>query len=756
MDSDSRLEVVPQAKLPLPSSNLQLSFDADQHGDHLFELDDSKEKHLYYLNITHTATRPASPVFAASMFGFLEILRLVPAADLLSLRSTTGDRCLHMSTHSADAIEFLLQIEGIDLCVANATGLTPLHIASMVGFDHNTADDILFLLLGKMTRSQICLQDLYGETALHKAARNGNHSFVRTLVSRMEGVDFALVENAGETVLYHAVRSRNISVTNMVISAMRPEDISIKNADSSTASHWCAEQGEADLLAVVLSRSRVQDLGIQDSDGNTPSHLSAMNSSVRCVELLLEKVMLGDLATQNQNNETPLHMALVGDSAEKVSIQEGRTQLLQLLRQDEERVLSLLVRGMKSEALGLQDVHGFTALSRASFSNSFTVHSNMAISALVDKMQPQDIALPDRLGRTSLHIASCKGQTSLVRIVLDYGANAEIRNRRGCSALLDTVRANTWPKQAIIEMLLAKGANVNVSDSEGYTAIHYAVLNGNGILVAILLDAGANVEATTPRGIKPLHMAVEEENGILQDLLIAGADPNCRLPSGKSVLHCAVYRAHVNNIRNLLEAGADPYTMDNLGCTSIDWASRSPILKEVMLPHCKDYTLTDPTISTAVLKQTIARTARTFKNFLANEEIIVSEADELDLTRLGRSLLLVLDPAEACTAYEVVNRKKIGWIEPVHHAICDSLSCGRSGNITGARHVCRTCPDIDFCSDCAKRYEHELLNEYCQDHKFLVVPGDGWYTLAEGKVNQAGETREEWLERLIKTYGENQ
>ena len=61
------------------------------------------------------------------------------------------------------------------------------------------------------------------------------------------------------------------------------------------------------------------------------------------------------------------------------------------------------------------------------------------------------------------------------------------------------VTATHSGQSAVAAFLIEKGADVN-ADAGGYTALHAAVLRGDGRLVAMLLDRGANVEAVLRRG----------------------------------------------------------------------------------------------------------------------------------------------------------------------------------------------------------------------------------------------------------------
>jgi len=213
-----------------PSSSISRhSVDLDQRVHSDWSLGRRQFDHF---DIADTATEPTFPAFVASMFGFLEVLEITPVADLLLRKARAGDSCLHFGTFSADAATFLLTIDGVDPAVTNDSGSTPLHVASMLG-----RDDVINLLLGRMTRSQICLQDRNGETALHKVSYGAHSDCVKTLIGNLEPDDLTLVDRTGNTVLQHAVRSRNRDVTTTIINAMRPEDVAIKNSEESTALH---------------------------------------------------------------------------------------------------------------------------------------------------------------------------------------------------------------------------------------------------------------------------------------------------------------------------------------------------------------------------------------------------------------------------------------------------------------------------------------------------------------------------------------
>jgi len=70
----------------------------------------------------------------------------------------------------------------------------------------------------------------------------------------------------------------------------------------------------------------------------------------------------------------------------------------------------------------------------------------------------------------------------------------------------------------IVELLIAKGANVNAKDNFDWTPLHSAVY-GNKDIVELLITEGANVNARTRASRTPLWYAKNEGNAEIVELL---------------------------------------------------------------------------------------------------------------------------------------------------------------------------------------------------------------------------------------------
>jgi ankyrin repeat protein len=127
------------------------------------------------------------------------------------------------------------------------------------------------------------------------------------------------------------------------------------------------------------------------------------------------------------------------------------------------------------------------------------------------------------------------------------------------SALADAAMRNDT---ASIRALLPKAAaaDVNASQGDGMTALHWAAERGDAALAEMLVYAGANVSAVTRIGqYTPLHLASKSGSVAVADALIkAGADVKARTTNtGVTALHLAAASGSVDVAKRLIDAGAD-------------------------------------------------------------------------------------------------------------------------------------------------------------------------------------------------------
>ena len=129
--------------------------------------------------------------------------------------------------------------------------------------------------------------------------------------------------------------------------------------------------------------------------------------------------------------------------------------------------------------------------------------------------------------------------------------------------------------------LIDKGADVNLQDHVGYTALHHAVESRNFDAVSCLVHDGADVNLfTSINKHTPLMLACQFHNmDAINVLLNKGADVNVQDRDGKSALHFACSDICYWLIQNL----ADVNMCDNHNCTPLMQASSKSDVKKVAM-----------------------------------------------------------------------------------------------------------------------------------------------------------------------------
>ena len=171
-------------------------------------------------------------------------------------------------------------------------------------------------------------------------------------------------------------------------------------------------------------------------------------------------------------------------------------------------------------------------------------------------------------GMTPISRAAGAGWLRVVAFLLDHGAVLD-------SAAL--FQATQWGNKAMVDFLIARGADVNATDDSGGTALHLAAQKGYLSVAETLIQHGANLEARNARmnqGQTPLHRATIYGRPALVALLLAkGADVNARDASGVTALGRAVLSGQSGAMDALLKAGANPDSADDTGQTALSYAA---------------------------------------------------------------------------------------------------------------------------------------------------------------------------------------
>lgn len=125
-----------------------------------------------------------------------------------------------------------------------------------------------------------------------------------------------------------------------------------------------------------------------------------------------------------------------------------------------------------------------------------------------------------------------------------------------------------------VSTLLRTGVDVNATQVDGTTALHWATYHDDAETVRLLVRAGANVNAVNRYGVPPLAQACINGNAAIVKLLLeAGADANATMKGGETLLMLAARSGNVDVVKSLLSRDAKTGARERLGQTALMWAA---------------------------------------------------------------------------------------------------------------------------------------------------------------------------------------
>ena len=138
--------------------------------------------------------------------------------------------------------------------------------------------------------------------------------------------------------------------------------------------------------------------------------------------------------------------------------------------------------------------------------------------------------------------------------------------------VVEAVKAGN--SNAVVQ-LLQKKADVNGSEADGTTALHWAVRNDDAPLVDRLIKAGANVTASNRYGVTPIFLACQNGSApIVERLVKAGVPANATGSLGETALHVCARTGRPEAAKVLIAHGASVDAVESWrGQTPLMWAA---------------------------------------------------------------------------------------------------------------------------------------------------------------------------------------
>ncbi|MFA9461262.1 ankyrin repeat domain-containing protein [Thiohalorhabdus sp. Cl-TMA] len=205
-----------------------------------------------------------------------------------------------------------------------------------------------------------------------------------------------------------------------------------------------------------------------------------------------------------------------------------------------------------------------------------------AVSALAEGGADMDLEIRDPWGRTLLHRTAILGQALIAEALLEKGADPDAEDPgTGGTALHLCALNRSW--QAGIALAM-HDADPGIKDREGSTPLHWIAVpmhrkaerglyNPAGLVgwLEVLLERGADVDIPDANGRTPLQVAARNGNEpVVESLLYHGADANRTDAEGRTALLQGLLNNHPRVTELLVQHGADPGIADQQGTTVLD------------------------------------------------------------------------------------------------------------------------------------------------------------------------------------------
>jgi len=386
-------------------------------------------------------------------------------------RDKEGNNSLHLAaSRSTEILNLLLETNINEIVnVKNNASLTPLLIA----VQQNSLENVKILL--KLPKINVECTDKNGDNLLHYAIFNP------IMLSFLLGSLFRMIDrenNNRETPLLVALQSNNIESAEILIKAgalplrisnlgVTPFFVAIKNS----------------ILPIVELMISKHSTCAKDDKSNysrypqNPLFVAAENQDFNIIKLLINSGVSSNI--KNHKNNSMIH----------VCAETGDTKTLQFLLSRE------------CEDINSKNSDSLTPL--------FLAVSNLRIEAtelLLQNGASENCV--DEEGNGLLSIASLLGSPQMVSYLLKRTKiQVDTKNYKNKTPLILISKFNENQYLETAQVLISAGANVNIAENSGKTALHFAAEAGNLPFIQLLLSSHIDVLIKDNDGLRAHDVA---------------------------------------------------------------------------------------------------------------------------------------------------------------------------------------------------------------------------------------------------------
>lgn len=363
--------------------------------------------------------------------GFEGLVRLLlDSGAIVDSKDRMGFTPLQLAAlNKCKAITKMLLERGASVSTRDIMGETALHRAVMSGYE-----PVVRLMLEHCT--DVNIPGFGGDTPLHRAIGNGNLLIARLLMEK--GADCRIEDNYGLASLTFAIEGSHLGMVKLLAaSSINGFLYSCKK----TALHIAAAKSCRSVVPMLLDMGA--DMEITSIDGLTALHIAAENGKVAVVETLLRKG--ANIAARCDQQQTALHFAVLRRQIDvvKLLLEKGieidaldmhhNTALSRAIQWKYRTIVDLLLE--KGASIGVGSQNRKIVFLYALGIGYMTGNTDMMVKFLLDSGDDVSWRYYRTDGQTPLHIAVCYNDATMVKLLLENGADITLLNDDGFTAL---------------------------------------------------------------------------------------------------------------------------------------------------------------------------------------------------------------------------------------------------------------------------------------------------------------------------------
>jgi len=431
-----------------------------------------------------------------------------------------GATALHVAVDAdrLDLADALLRA-GAHASRADRYGVTPIYLASVNG---NTTMIRRLLDAGADPNSV----DPTGETALMTAARTGVADALRLLIERGARVD-ARDPEFQQTALMIAVRENHPAAVDVLVAAGAAVNAQTRKGAVPAFVPPCKGTG-CGSEGVGINRGGLPDRGrrAEAKGGMTPLLYAARDGRLEVARALVAAG--ADIELADANGIRPLLTSVLNNHLDvaRLLVEKGAN-----VNADDFWGRSPIWAAVEYRNLDMnnrdQDSPKDNGVDRAPILEfiAFLIDHGANVNARTREVPPSrrwlyslgDVSWVDFTGQTPFLRAALSGDTATMRLLLKHGADPGLTTQAGTTPLMAAAGVNwvvaqtyTESPQALIDavaLCLELGNDVNATNSMGLTALLGAANRGSNDIIELLVKRGARLDVKDKEGRTPIRWA---------------------------------------------------------------------------------------------------------------------------------------------------------------------------------------------------------------------------------------------------------